>query len=86
MPAFDQSSLLEAFRVLYFELGRSAVRAQVFVVGGAAVALAYDERRATVDVDAVFAPVAEQLGLEEDWLNDGAKSFMPGPDPHRIGV
>ena len=60
------------------------------------MALAYDARRATVDVDAIFVPaaevrkaaarVAERLQLEPDWLNDGAKAFMPGSDPARIGV
>lgn len=60
------------------------------------MALAYDARRATVDVDAIFVPaaevrnaavrVAERLELEADWLNDGAKAFMPGPDPAKIGV
>jgi hypothetical protein len=68
----------------------------VFVVDGAAMAVAYDARRATVDVDAVFSPLAEvrsaarrvaaRLGLDEDWLNDGAKAFIPGPDPDRINV
>jgi hypothetical protein len=92
----DREALIGAFRALNEELARSDVRAEVFVVGGAAMALAYDARRATVDVDAVFVPaaevrtaaqrVAEQLGLESDWLNDGAKAFMPGPDSDRIGV
>lgn len=31
--------------------------AQLFVVGGAAMALAYDQRRLTRDVDALFVPV-----------------------------
>ena len=72
------------------------VRGEIFVVGGAAMALAYDARRATADVDAVFLPadivrqaarrVAEDLGLEHDWLNDGAKAFMPGNDPDQISV
>ncbi len=78
------------------ELAAVAIRGEVFVVGGAAMALAYDARRATVDVDAIFAPavevrnaaarVAERMELDKDWLNDGAKAFMPGSDADRIGV
>jgi hypothetical protein len=54
------------------------------------MALAYDQERATRDVDALFAPpgpvreaameVAAAVGLQPDWLNDAAKGFMPGPD------
>jgi hypothetical protein len=72
------------------------VRGEIFVVGGAAMAIAYDTRRATADVDAVFVPssevrtaasrVAERLNLEPDWLNDGAEAFMPGEDINQIGV
>lgn len=60
------------------------------------MALAYDARRSTVDVDATFLPAAEvraaarrvavDLGLEPDWLNDGAKAFMPGNDPSQVRV
>jgi hypothetical protein len=92
----DREGLLTALRALDEELAASDIRAEVFVVGGAAMALAYDARRATVDVDAIFVPaaevraaaarVAERLDLDSDWLNDGAKAFMPGPDPERIGV
>ncbi len=92
----DRDGLLVALRSLDDELAAVGVRGEVFVVGGAAMALAYDARRATVDVDAIFVPaaevrdaaarVAQRLDLEADWLNDGAKAFMPGPDPERIGV
>jgi len=88
--------LLHALEELDQELGVLNVRGEVFIVGGAAMAIAYDTRRATADVDAVFAPssevltaasrVAEKLHLEPDWLNDGAKAFMPGEDDNRIGV
>jgi hypothetical protein len=92
----DRDGLLVALRSLDDELAAVGVRGEVFVVGGAAMALAYDARRATVDVPAIFVPaaevreaaarVAQRLDLEADWLNDGAKAFMPGPDPERIGV
>ena len=92
----DRSQLLAAFRALDEELATADIRAEVFVVGGAAMALAYDSRRATRDVDAIFIPagemraavatVADRLGLEHDWLNDGGKAFMPGADPDQIEV
>jgi hypothetical protein len=54
------------------------------------MALAYDDSRATRDVDALFVPapvvreIAEHIatthGLEPDWLNDAAKGFLPGND------
>lgn len=96
MPLLGRDEILHALRALDEELGRMGIRGEVFVVGGAAMALAYDVRRSTVDVDAVFAPsadvrkasrdVADHLGLESDWLNDAAKAFLPGDDPNRIGV
>ena len=73
------------------ELAARGARAEHFLVGGAALAVAYDATRATRDLDAVFIPadvvrqaataVAEHRGLTEDWLNDAVKGFLPGPDP-----
>jgi hypothetical protein len=73
------------------ELGARGAKAELFLVGGAALAVAYDATRATRDLDAVFIPsdvvrqaaaaVAEREGLAEDWLNDAVKGFLPGPDP-----
>ena len=73
------------------ELAARGARAELFLVGGAALAVAYDATRATRDLDAVFVPsevvrkaaaaVAEREGLAEDWLNDEVKWFLPGPDP-----
>lgn len=73
------------------ELAARGARAELFLVGGAALAVAYDAMRATRDLDAVFIPtdvvrqaaaaVAEHKGLAEDWLNDAVKGFLPGPDP-----
>src|SRR5208283_1038540 len=73
------------------ELAARGARAELFLVGGAALAVAYDATRATRDLDAMFIPtdivrqaaaaVAEHRGLTEDWLNDAVKGFLPGPDP-----
>jgi hypothetical protein len=96
MSLLGRRELLEALSELDAELKVLNVRGEVFIVGGAAMAIAYDSRRATADVDAVFVPssevrtaasrVAERLGLEPDWLNDGANAFLPGEDVNRIGV
>jgi hypothetical protein len=73
------------------ELEAQGIRGDIFLVGGAAMALAYSARRATLDLDAVFEPkqviyevahrVGERHGLPDDWLNDGVKGFLPGSDP-----
>jgi len=73
------------------ELTRRGVSAEMYVVGGAAIALAFDERRSTRDIDAVFEPkavvyeaaesVAERQGLPAGWLNDAVKGFLAGYDP-----
>jgi transposase-like protein len=84
----DITSLLDE---LNDELRRRGAHADLFLVGGAALALAYDMTRSTRDLDAVFLPtdvvrqaaevVAERRGLAKDWLNDAVKGFLPGPDP-----
>ncbi len=89
---FTRDRILTALQALGDELTRRGVRGQIFIVGGAAMALAYSTRRVTKDIDAVFEPkaliyeaaaqVAEDLGLPEDWLNDAVKGFMPGEDQH----
>lgn len=90
----SRADIDELFSALDGELDRRGNRADLFLVGGAAIAVAYDARRSTRDLDAVFAPtqavrdaaraVAEDRGLSEDWLNDAVKGFLPGPDPAAI--
>lgn len=75
------------------ELASRGAKADLFLVGGAAIAVAYDEARWTRDLDAVFIPtqvvreaaaaVARKRGLATDWLNDAVKGFLPGPDPDK---
>jgi hypothetical protein len=90
-PLLDRKSIEDAFRRLGDRLARRGVVADIYVFGGAAMALAYDARRATRDIDAVFQPhgivleeahaVADELGLPRWWLNEQASVYVaPGGD------
>lgn len=91
---FTRARIIAALEALGEDLTSEGIRGQVFIVGGAAMALAYSTRRVTRDIDAVFEPkaaiyraaerVAELLELPEDWLNDGVKGFLPGADRDAI--
>lgn len=87
----DRDAMLGLLEDLAAELSTLGVQGEMFVVGGAAMALAYNDRRATRDIDAVFEPksviyeasvaVAARRGVATDWLNDAVKGFLPGDDP-----
>jgi hypothetical protein len=91
-PLLGRRAIEEAFGRLGDRLVQRGVIADIYVFGGAAMALAYDARRATRDIDAVFKPhgivleeartVADELGLPDWWLNEQASSYVaPGGDP-----
>jgi hypothetical protein len=92
----NRDEIVAALTALAVELQRRGVSADMYVVGGAAISLAFDERRATRDIDAVFEPksvvyeaasaVAEQRGLSPGWLNDAVKGFLAGDDPEATPV
>jgi hypothetical protein len=81
----SRDQVLEAFRRLSGHLAATGVIGEIHLLGGAVMMLAFQAREATKDVDAIFAPtkeiriaasrVAEEMGLDSDWLNDGAKGF-----------
>lgn len=92
----NRDEIIAALTELAAELHRRGTSADMYVVGGAAIALAFDERRATRDIDAVFEPktvvyeaaasVAEGLGLPSGWLNDAVKGFLAGDDPEATPI
>lgn len=92
----DRREIIDALTALAVELDRRGVSGEMYIVGGAAIALAFDERRATRDIGAVFEPksviykaaemVAAQRGLPGGWLNDAVKGFLKGDDPNAAPV
>lgn len=101
MSPGDDGSMLDAERIaeLLRELGqRLAARgldARMFLVGGAAMALAFARDRVTRDLDAVFEPKAEVYAvaaemarehrLPDGWLNDAVKGLLPTLAPPMEG-
>ena len=75
------------------ELAHLGESGELFLVGGAAMALGYDAREATRDIDALFEPklviyeaaarIAGREQLPSDWLNDAMKGFLHGDDADR---
>lgn len=90
-PELDAEAVRRLLTEVGAELDGAGLVADVFLVGGAAIALAYDGRRLTRDVDAVFQPASDvrravarvgaRHGLAEDWLNDAVKGFLPAGQP-----
>ena len=90
--ALDAKAMESAFT----RLGEIALNEQrivdMAVYGGSALAIAYDLRAATKDVDAVFekdkefvrkavATVAQEMDLPADWLNDAVKGYVSPKEP-----
>ena len=77
-----------AFEGLSRELAQRGVRAQLYVIGGAAMLLAHRRSRSMMDVDALSidprdevlacaAQVSRDQHLSAHWLNDYARTIMP---------
>ncbi|AFA75564.1 hypothetical protein GPOL_c45630 [Gordonia polyisoprenivorans VH2] len=88
------SEIRELLRALDSELQARGKAGVLFIVGGAAMALAYNADRATEDVDGTFEPrdvvlqaaasvAAREGDLDPNWLSDGVAQLMPPlPDDH----
>ncbi|MGH8898000.1 MAG: DUF6036 family nucleotidyltransferase [Egibacteraceae bacterium] len=92
----DRDEILDALRHVGQRLQQRGLVGELYVVGGAAMALAYNTRRSTRDIDAVFEPkreiyeaarvVGEERSLDPDWLNDSVKGLLSGPDPYETPI
>jgi hypothetical protein len=80
------ADMLRLFDLLNVELARTDTHAELYLVGGAVMCLAFGTRSATRDIDAWFRPpanvrqaaarVAAIADVPEDWLNDAVKAFL----------
>lgn len=88
----DRDAFLEALAEVADRLRQRGAVARIYIVGGAAMALAYDAERASHDIDGVildgYGPlvevvreIAQERGWPTTWLNDQAASYVPAtPD------
>jgi hypothetical protein len=92
----DRDEIVTLLTDLAGRLDERGVAGEMYVVGGAAIALAYDARRSTRDIDAVFEPklaiyaaaaeLAAERSLPSGWLNDAVKGFLASDDGDAVPV
>jgi hypothetical protein len=83
----SSAQVRELLEELAASLDRAGLSAGIRVVGGAAISLLDESRRATADIDAVILPggVADQIVeemtikylLPPDWINQAALAYVP---------
>lgn len=88
----SRDDITELLRELAARLRARGVSGGIRLVGGAALAIAYYDRRATSDIDAAFSPaqpvlevvaeIAAERNLPSDWLNDRALGYIPFVNLH----
>ncbi|MFN9193543.1 MAG: hypothetical protein ACK5V2_07550 [Pseudomonadota bacterium] len=82
----SKDDIVRGLRAIDKRAREAGVVIDVSIYGGAAMALVFDVRQSTKDVDAVVngppeflrlaaREVAADEGWPEDWLNDGVKGF-----------
>ena len=86
MAALSKREIERLFRLLDEELRHEGVNGELYLVGGAAMCLAFGARESTRDVDAYFQParsireaaarVGVRAGVGAGWLNDAVKAYL----------
>lgn len=85
---FDRNDLKELLEIFCVRVNEAGISGTISIVGGAAILLAYDPfRDQTEDIDALYPhsramdkiilKIAEERGIQSDWLNGAAEEFVP---------
>ena len=96
MQTLDVADIRSALSEIAAHMQRRRTRGRLYLAGGAAMMLAYDADRMTVDVDAAIeagydalieavTAIARRRGWTRSWLNEQATPYMPSPE-HRHGT
>jgi Nucleotidyltransferase of unknown function (DUF6036) len=93
---FDRPRIIELLTELGRRLSAKGVAGRLYIVGGAAMALEFDTRRSTRDIDPVLHPpttvadeaasMATELGLPVAWLSTATTPFIPLPDEDPVSL
>lgn len=98
---FEAEEIRRLLGLLDSRLRNRGVRASIYVVGGAAMAMTVVDTRRTVDVDALASDavvlqearlIADTEGIPTTWLNSNASSWVPPRPadtlvpPQRLGL
>ena len=83
-----KSDILKYLELINKKLIEQNQHGEISICGGAAMALVYDARDATYDIDALYMPkdviskiiaqIAEEYSLDTHWLNDDFSMFISG--------
>lgn len=95
--ALDRDTLHRLFEELADALAQARVRACIYIIGGAAMTMAYQRDRTTQDVDAriddghqavltAVSAIARRHGLPTTWLNEQATAYLPAAPDQRAPV
>jgi len=86
MRELTKNEMLMYFEEINRHLARLDKHGEILIAGGAALAMVFNARNSTYDIDAIFHPaedmrkitkdIAIKYDLPEDWLNDGIKGYI----------
>ena len=88
MEPLNREKMIEALEDLADRLERRRVQGSIYLVDGAAIALAYSEERSSDDIDAriesghetvqkAILEIARERGWHDSWLNEQAAYYIP---------